>query len=245
MKTPETRPERRPEENASEDRIVLLCDGVFAIAITLLVLDIRLPDKLAAADIKQALQDLLARTIMYLITFAVLAIYWFNHRRMMKYIRRVDAGFIWLNLLFLAFIAYFPVTSSAVGQHSELSQIVILYVLVLSGCGYASVLPWLYATQKRRLVDPDLDQYMVNYQILNILIAPTFYLLSLFLLFLPPFSSAPDSIFLTWFSLGIIQTAIISLYHRLYRKPAAAEKAEAEREEEAPAAQDEVQQQQA
>src|SRR5581483_1051162 len=77
------------EKPASEDRLVMLCDGIFAIAITLLVLDIKVPlippqdlvNGKAQTDLHQNIVAILHQIIIYLITFFIVASYWNGHRR--------------------------------------------------------------------------------------------------------------------------------------------------------------------
>lgn len=181
----------------SEDRLVMLSDGIFAIATTLLVLDIRVPDNTPPGDVDNVLANaFLVKTIFYVITFFVISIYWIGHRRTISVVRHIDRRFIWLNLLFLAFIAFFPVSSNLVGTHGDHISAVLIYTFVLSGCGFSALFLWLYATGKHRLVDADLDQRTINFQTVHILIAPIFYLASLALL--PLFPSSPSIIFLSW-----------------------------------------------
>src|SRR5689334_15971960 len=149
-------PEDKP---ASEDRLVMLCDGVFAIAITLLVLDIRLPDdpKLLteSALFRAQLSDLLFNKVLYyFITFLVIAGYWVMHRRIMHQVRRLDSRFIWLTFLFLAFVALFPVSMTLLVGYGQYREAVIFYVLTLAACGFSSSFLWIYASWNRRLIDP-------------------------------------------------------------------------------------------
>src|SRR5690348_854184 len=81
-------PMKKGQEKLDE-RLVMLCDGVFAIAMTLLVLDIRL--ELQNGDIDAALKAFFYKVIIYVITFFVIAGYWSGHRRLMKTVRRMDA----------------------------------------------------------------------------------------------------------------------------------------------------------
>ena len=101
-------PDRFQEtKKPGEDRIVMLSDGTFAIAVTLLVLGIQVPNvDNHDAFAKVLAGDFLAGTKFYVITFTVLAAYWLNHRRLMNIVQQIDVPFLWLNLLFLAFVAF-------------------------------------------------------------------------------------------------------------------------------------------
>jgi len=112
-----------PEEKTpNEDRLIILCDGVFAIAMTLLVLDTSITisqngisEATFIGKVNKALGSLVQPTISYLVTFFIIARYWRIHRNLMRIVQRLDNGFISLTFLFLAFIAFFPVTSKLLG----------------------------------------------------------------------------------------------------------------------------------
>src|SRR5258708_35604606 len=140
----------------SEDRLIMLCDGVFAIAITLLVLDIRLPDDLA--HFYNNLHELLIKIMFYFITFLVIAGYWIMHRRIMQDVRRLDKRFMWLTFLFLSFVALFPATIPLIGTFGQYREAIIMYVLTLAACGFSASFLWIYASWSHRLIDPDVDQ---------------------------------------------------------------------------------------
>ncbi|HEX3642528.1 MAG TPA: TMEM175 family protein, partial [Ktedonobacteraceae bacterium] len=121
----------------SEDRIVVLSDGIFAIAVTLLVLGIEIPladthantPQAHAAFIHALTGDFLSNTLLYVVTFVVLASYWLNHRRLINVVKRVDRFFLWLNLLFLAFVAFFPIATN-VSKYAQFPEAVIVYTVV-------------------------------------------------------------------------------------------------------------------
>ena len=113
-----------------EDRLLFLADAVFAIAMTLLVLEITLPVGEHIADeghFNEALGTLIAQTLSYLITFAVLARYWIAHRSLMRLVDRLDTPAIWLTFLFLVFVAFFPVPSGILGDYDYHRRGRVLY----------------------------------------------------------------------------------------------------------------------
>jgi len=204
----ETNQSKQPDlieetKKPSEDRIVMLSDGIFAIAITLLVLGIEIPladthantPQAHAAFIHALTGDFLLNTLFYVVTFAVLASYWLSHRRLMNIVKRVDRFFLWLNLFFLAFVAFFPIAAN-VSKYSQFPEAVIVYTVVLAGCGYSAVLLWIYALGNHRLVAANIDVNSDTSRIIRVAITPTFFLASLLLLFIPNFP--PSYIFCSW-----------------------------------------------
>lgn len=96
-------------------RLVALIDGVFAVAMTLLVLDLKLPSD--ASDLASALAHMLPGFLVYLIVFGSVAGYWIIHHRTFCFVARVDARLTLLSLLNLLFITLFPLSASIIGTH--------------------------------------------------------------------------------------------------------------------------------
>lgn len=125
---------RRREENEVEfSRIVAFSDGVFAIAITLLVLNLSVPEHIAGDDLNKVLweqrQDLLA----YVISFAVIGRFWILHHRFFSSVIGFDARLLTLNLFYLGWIALLPFSSQVLGDHGGDSAAIVLYAINLSG----------------------------------------------------------------------------------------------------------------
>jgi uncharacterized membrane protein len=95
------------------ERLVFLIDGVFAITLTLLILDLRLP----TGDLRQALVGLLPRLAIYLFAFATIANQWAIHHRTFRLVRHGDSRLVALSLANLLFITLLPVSAGIVGGH--------------------------------------------------------------------------------------------------------------------------------
>src|SRR5260370_42083933 len=88
----------------SKNRVETLVDGVFAIAMTLLIFNIKVPELPGGGkdpDLNRRLLALWPQFTSYAITFVMLAIYWVGHHNQFHFIRRVDRSLLWLNILFL------------------------------------------------------------------------------------------------------------------------------------------------
>src|SRR5215831_18223330 len=109
-------------ENNSNETIVdlvrlnALSDGVFAIALTLLVLDIRVPDNTLAGDLSTVLVGLAPKLVIYLISFIVIGGAWGSHQRMLSQIKRGDGLLVWFNLLSLLFVTLVPASAVLLGR---------------------------------------------------------------------------------------------------------------------------------
>ena len=203
----------RETTKPSEDRIVLLTDGIFAIALTLLVLSIQIPVASTLKDFNNLFGfngDFYINTRSYIITFAVLISYWRIHRRLMNNLERIDNTFILINVVFLAFVAFFPVTNSLL-RDSQFPGAVIIYTVVLAGCGYSAALLVIYAFGGHRLVAANNDFRNPQSLIISTIITPTFFLICLLLLLIPNFD--PGSVFYYWLLLPIA-----SIIYKLVKK---------------------------
>ena len=113
-----------------KSRIAALVDGIFAVAMTLLVLDLKLPEgqKISNdAEVWRQLVALQSRFTIYVLSFIVLGIHWIGHHSLFHFVRRVDRGLIWLNLLFLLFITLLPFSTNLLSGQSPLHIPVAVY----------------------------------------------------------------------------------------------------------------------
>lgn len=203
--------QEREQALLGEDRLLVLCDGVFAIAITLLVLNIKLPSGIPnEAKFNQALGQLLDQVFIYVITFVVVAGYWLQHRRVVRSVERMDGRFTWLTFLFLAFVAFFPVTSSILGSYSYRGA-VLLYTLAFAGCGFSLIALWLYAAWDSRLLYQPLSRHEMMSYTFGLSVTPTYFSLSLILLLTP---LRPNDVFWSWLLLPVFYRLGRWAYHR-------------------------------
>jgi uncharacterized membrane protein len=167
-------------ETGETDRLLALSDGVIAIAITLLVLEITVPEIPPGAS-AEALRALGAEQwhefVGYVLSFLVIGLYWTLHRRIFVYIEAHDRGIVWLNLLFLLFVAFVPYGTSVFSTYpNRLGVSVIAAVLALTGLSLA--LLWMYAS-RRRLLQEGLTSRVVTIQATRYLVSPVVFLLSI------------------------------------------------------------------
>jgi uncharacterized membrane protein len=123
------KPRHRDEWDVEFNRIVTFSDGVFAIAITLLVLALEVPE--SATDVEEALLRQRGDVFAYALSFAVLGKLWISHHRFFSVLERFDGTLMALNLLYLAFVVMVPYTSEVLGDFGETTAAVILYAAVM------------------------------------------------------------------------------------------------------------------
>lgn len=138
------------------ERLVFFSDAVFAIAITLMVVDLRVPEGVTSAGLNSALRDLTPQYVSFFLSFVVIGAFWLAHHRMFRYIERWDEGLLVLNLLFLLTIAFLPFPTSLIGRFEETRPAALIYSATILTCASLSSGLWWYASRRHRLVDPDL-----------------------------------------------------------------------------------------
>jgi uncharacterized membrane protein len=133
--------------NRSLERIGALSDGLFAIAMTLIVLEIQVPAVAGIdsdAKLLAALGDLAPRFLTYLLSFMTLGIFWNGQQTQLSYLSRGNRDLSWLSLLFLAMVALFPFTTSLLAEFFQLRLALALYWVDILLCGFALLAIWTY-----------------------------------------------------------------------------------------------------
>lgn len=195
------------------DRTIMLADGVFAIAITLLALELRPPDHWDGE-----LAHLLAATwrslFAYLFGFAIVGAFWVAHRGLFARIRRVDGPLTFLALLQLCLIAISPAVAALVGEAGPGRALTVYFMLIvaLGGC---QALLWGYAAFIGGLVDPAVGPRERRLTLLRLAIPPLLFLA----LLLAQLAGAYDNAALP---IAIAGIAVLAFVRRLGRKAAAA-----------------------
>jgi uncharacterized membrane protein len=133
--------------NRSLERIGALSDGLFAIAMTLIVLEIQVPGVAGIdsdAKLLAALGVLGPRFLTYLLSFMTLGIFWNGQQTQLSYLSRGNRDLSWLSLLFLAIVALFPFTTSLLAEFFQLRLALALYWVDILLCGFALLAIWIY-----------------------------------------------------------------------------------------------------
>jgi uncharacterized membrane protein len=160
-------------------RLLAFSDGVIAVAITLLILEIRLPEEFGEftdAQLWSSIVELWPRFMAFLISFAVIGVYWLNHHRKFDLIVKSDSGLKWLNLLFLLTICVTPFVTAVIAQNSGFVG-TALYAGVMMSCGLSLALLWFYADRKEML-DPQCSRDERRRVLIGTLIVPAIFAIS-------------------------------------------------------------------
>lgn len=156
---------------AETGRLEAFSDGVFAIAITLLVLELHSPELEEGQRLWPALLDEWPQFAAYLTSFAILGIMWVNHHSMFRQIKRADRGLMFLNLLLLLWATLLPFPTSLFAEHLEDDSInanvaAAVYSANLTLAAIAFSLIWWHVL-RNHLVDHDMDKAQVRRSLLR------------------------------------------------------------------------------
>jgi len=175
----------------STTRIETLVDGVFAVALTLLILDIHVP-QVEPGNLLAALYDQRMKVLAYALTFLILGVLWVGHHNQFYYIKRADRTMLWINILYLMCVAFVPFSADLLGTYHQEKEALVVYGVNLIVCGLVLYLHWAYAVGRGRLVEGDIDPHLVAIVKRRILTPPVAYVLAIAMAFVN-----------TWLSIAI------------------------------------------
>jgi uncharacterized membrane protein len=162
--------ESSEKRDSGVERITAITDGVLAIAITLLVLNLDVPQVTGsdrAEELAERLWAMLPEFEIYLCSFAVIGFYWYSHHQMFKFIRGTDAALVWLNLAFLLPLTVLPFLSELASDYDDLELPLVLYFSVMGLTALIQTVMWWYASKNHRFIDPCISNKMIRHQTLK------------------------------------------------------------------------------
>lgn len=155
-----------PEEHANTQRLEAFSDGVFAIAITLLVLEIGVPHVAPGQSLAAAMRHLWPSYFGYAVSFLTIGVMWINHHAMFKDIDRQDHVLLVLNLLLLLSISFLPFPTAVLAAYMRDSDhrlaATLTYGITITVIAIFFQLLWLYASIGRRLIDEHVSETRVR-----------------------------------------------------------------------------------
>jgi uncharacterized membrane protein len=165
------------------ERLILFSDAVFAIAITLLVIEIKIPEihekPVTENAVLHKLAELIPKFVGFLVSFLLIGQYWIVHHRMFSFVINFTDRLIWLNILFLFAIALMPFST---GFYSEfvlrgVVTPVIFYTANIALLGLANFLMWRYLSNQKNNLTENLTPALAKYFILRALTVPTIFVI--------------------------------------------------------------------
>ncbi len=172
------------------ERLILFSDAVFAIAITLLVIEIKIPElheNVSDKALLQSLAHLLPKFLGFLISFMMIGLYWTVHHRMFGFVTNYTPKLLVLNLAFLFFVALMPFSTGFYSEYAgpdmfrhQLMVPMIFYVLNFCGMGFLNYFMWVFITNpKNKVAEPPVDPLMVRQARARSLVVPIIFLMML------------------------------------------------------------------
>jgi uncharacterized membrane protein len=167
------------------DRVLFFSDAVFAIAITLLVVDLRVPD--VVRSVSHQLHSDKVRILGFAISFLVIGLFWMGHHRLFRYITALDRRLIFLNLLFLGTIAFLPYPTAVIFAGSTKQPAgPVFYAACVATAGLLELAIWLYAVRAKNLVPAGVSPSLRRAELLQLLPTPIVFGLSIPVAFADP-----------------------------------------------------------
>jgi uncharacterized membrane protein len=180
-------------DNRGLDRILSLSDGIFAFAITLLVLNLTLPTLSPGATSSDLLSSLWmerSRFVAYIVSFYVISSYWLAHHRVFRYVKRYDSRLIQLNLVFLLFITIVPFFTQLISTYGNLESAEDIFYLSQAFGGVLLTFLWTHASKDYLLIEEDTPKSLIRWVTVRGLVSPAVFLAAAVIsLFVPSYSS--------------------------------------------------------
>lgn len=163
-------------------RIESLTDGVFAVAMTLLIFDLKIPKVPQDATLSQfiaALTALWPQVLCFVTSFLTTGTLWVAHRGQFHWIERTDRFALWINLVFLLLITAIPFSTNLLAAYPHQSISVVVYATHLLVTAMTLYCHWQYVTGPAALVSAGLPEALVRAQGRRILVGPLLYLMAI------------------------------------------------------------------
>jgi TMEM175 potassium channel family protein len=169
------------------EHVISFSDAVFAFAITLMALTIDIPDSpqnLSQSQLLDKLYGLYPQFEDYILSFAVIAIFWISYHQIFNHIKGSHISMVYLNLIFLLFITLLSLTTSFIINYSSYQIPYIIYWIVVIMTSTLLVLIWWYATKGHRLVDKHMHPLFIKGTFFGLVSVPIIFGVSIIISFI-------------------------------------------------------------
>jgi uncharacterized membrane protein len=172
-------------------RLEALGDGIFSVAMTFLVIELKLPSLQGSSwkDLLHALYEIRQELFCYFISFIVLGIMWFGHRMVFEYISKTNRYFIFLGVLFYMVVCLVPFSTRFLAANSLQWFAILMYGLNLSTCNLTLYAQWVYGINRTPLHPRALPKEVKREALILFLISPIMYSVAILISFYWPFVS--------------------------------------------------------
>ncbi len=148
------------DENVPPLRLQALVDGVFAIAMTLLVFNIHVPEispNASALGLLFQLSGTWTSIFSFIVSFIILGTFWVGHHTEFHYIKKLDHELIWYNIVYLLLVSFLPFTAALLGKYTHNATALVMYGLHLILMVFIHYLMWQHAISHKNLIIEDID----------------------------------------------------------------------------------------
>lgn len=152
-----------------------MVDGIFAIAMTILVLGINPPkpaESLAQATLPGMVFDLIPEILIFIAAFLILASFWLNHHRHFHFVRSVDSRLLWINIFLLISIVFIPFSTDIAGDYPDVRIAVLLFHINILIVGLFFAYQVSYISKSVHLCHPDTDRNFLQSHYLRSMLIP-------------------------------------------------------------------------
>lgn len=181
-----------PEYHISKSRLEALVDGIFAIAMTLLILGISPPRpqvSMATAVLPGMIEGLIPQMFLFIVSFLVLALFWLGHHRQFHFVRTVDPFLVWINVLILISIVFVPFSTDVAGDYPTVFDAALLFHANMFIVGFLFLLQWHHIRRHEHLCEPVPEKATVRHGFYHSLLVPAVAAIGgIISLFTPPVS---------------------------------------------------------
>jgi uncharacterized membrane protein len=172
-------------------RLEALGDGVFAVAMTILAIDLKWPEleNVSFHTFVNAFNQLLPSLICYIISFILLGIMWFGHRMVFEYIGKTNRHFIYLGILFYMMVCLVPLSTRFLAENNLQWGTIMVYGINLSFCNLTLYAQWVYGVRHKGLLERELPDEVIKEAKFLFLISPVVYAVAIIIAVWFPFIS--------------------------------------------------------
>ncbi|MBS1620012.1 MAG: DUF1211 domain-containing protein [Bacteroidetes bacterium] len=174
------------------DRIIFFSDAVFAIAITLLIIDIKIPEilreQVTDGLLLNKLAELIPKFIGFIISFLLIGQYWRVHHRLFGFLVDFNDRLIWLNILFLMTIVLMPFSTSFFSEYSGITVVtpIIFYTTNIAASGLLNFILWKYCSNAKHNLTQNLSPQLARYSSLRSITVPVLFIICCFVYLISP-----------------------------------------------------------
>lgn len=176
------------EDKFGLDRIVFFSDAVIAIAITLLVIELKIPHlehSMVSSELGHSILEMWPEFLGYVVSFMVIAMYWVAHHSIFRNIINYNKKLIYINILFLMCVAFMPFVTNLLFNYPAVMISVVMYAGLVTLIGLAIIWIWQYA-KKNNLIYDDVDKKEIKRISIGLIYSPIVFGISIIIALFSP-----------------------------------------------------------